>query len=69
MKKSPQPVRRMGFSVLEAAEASDLSVGTIYNRIRDGSLPSSKVGRRRIIQPRDLRQLIEAARDDRSTSD
>lgn len=43
----------------DAAAISRLSRGTIYNRIKDGSLRSVKVGKRRLIPETALRQLLQ----------
>jgi excisionase family DNA binding protein len=57
------PSDRIGLSVKEAAAAAGLSAATINRRIRDKTLPSSKVVGRRIITPQNLRAMIESGRE------
>ena len=50
---------RLGYSFKSAAEASGLSVPTLYRRAAEGKLRVTKVGRRSIIPASSLRALIE----------
>lgn len=49
---------RLAYSVLEAAAAAGLGRTTIYELIKQGRLPSRKIGKRRIIAAADLERLI-----------
>lgn len=53
---------RLGLSVTEAAEDSGLSRSTLYLLMTEGELPYSKVRGRRVIQPEDVRRLLERHR-------
>jgi excisionase family DNA binding protein len=57
-----------GFAPIDVAEAArrlGMSVSYIRKRIRDGSLPSTKVGNRHRIDPRDLERLRSPSPTDR----
>lgn len=49
---------RLAYSVTEAANAIGLGKTTLYALIGQGRLPSSKIGKRRIIRHADLEALI-----------
>ena len=49
-----QPAQRAAISVLEAAKCAGLGRTSIYKAILDKSLPSLKVGRRRLVRSDDL---------------
>ncbi len=49
---------RLALSIPEAAMATGLSRGTIYNRIADGSLRATKVVGRRLILRDDLEAFL-----------
>jgi excisionase family DNA binding protein len=57
-------VERLAYSVAEAAQAIGVSPGTIHNLIREGSLLSSRVRDRILIQREDLAQLLQSKRGD-----
>lgn len=60
----PQAVMRpdkLAYSIKEAAAALGVSKGTIYNRIRDGSLKSYKWVGRTLIRTEDLQAALDAA--------
>ncbi len=48
-------------TVQEAVQASGLSKSLIYNKIRDGELKATTVGRRRLVLWESLRSMLEAA--------
>jgi len=50
---------RYSYSIDEAVKFTGLGRTTIYRLISEGDLPSSKIGRRRIIRSSDLRALID----------
>ena len=56
--------QRLSCTIKEASKASGLGPTTIYALISDGTLESTKVGRRRLILVRSLRKLIEGDRAD-----
>jgi excisionase family DNA binding protein len=56
---------RMAYSVTEVGELLGVSLPTIYARIKDGSLRSSKFGRRRLILRADVEALFDQAEDGR----
>ena len=49
----------LSVSPIEAARLSSLGRTVIFNLMRNGELPSFKVGRRRLIRMADLRALID----------
>lgn len=49
----------LSVSPADAARASSLGRTVIFKLLRDGELPSFKVGRRRLIRMTDLRALID----------
>jgi excisionase family DNA binding protein len=53
--------RRIAYSPREAAVATSLSVRRIMRAIAAGELKSTKVGRRRIIRPRDIEEFLRRA--------
>lgn len=52
---------RLTYTIRESQEVSGLSHMTIWRRMRDGQLKSTKVGRRRLIDAHSLHQLIGIA--------
>jgi excisionase family DNA binding protein len=58
----PASVPRLGFSVEEAASASNCGRTTIFQEIREGRLKARKIGRRTIILDEDLRAWLAALR-------
>jgi hypothetical protein len=56
--KAPRPEIRM-HRISGASEKSGLSVSTLYNRIRDGSLHTVKVCGVRLIPDESLRKLLQ----------
>ena len=54
------PPLRLAYSVAEAAEATGLGRTTLYNLISSGTLPSRKIGKRRVIRRVDLEELISS---------
>lgn len=51
-------IGRLSFSVAEAAQATGLGRTMIFRLMKDGHLPSFKLGGRRLIRASDLRNLI-----------
>lgn len=52
---------RLTYTIRESQEVSGLSHMTIWRKMRDGKLKSTKVGRRRLIDAHSLHQLIGIA--------
>ncbi|MAG14037.1 MAG: hypothetical protein CMN78_05525 [Spirochaetales bacterium] len=50
--------RRITLSIPETAEISGLSIPTVNRRILDGTLPSLKIGGRRLIPVAELEKYI-----------
>ncbi len=53
-------VKRLVYSVSEAAQATTLNPKFLYQLIADGKLPVARVGRRVLIPSAALRQLVAA---------
>ena len=53
------PIDRLAYSPAEAAEVLGISRPGIYNYLRDGTLPSLKLGRRRLIRHEALVALLD----------
>lgn len=53
-------VERLAFSPTEVAEALGVSRAWVYRRIDDGTIPSTKVGGRRLITRATLDRLLGA---------
>lgn len=53
---------RLALQLGEAAQAIGISKATIYRRIADGSLPSTRVGGRRLVLRDDLLALLNGGR-------
>ena len=53
---------RLAYSVTEAATVTGLGRTTLYALMRSGTLPSLKVGKRRLIASADLESMIGQAR-------
>lgn len=63
MNSNPQPAVTMApiaLSVPQAIAMTNLSRPHIYRSIRDGSLKTMKIGRRRLIRPDDLNAWMAA---------
>jgi len=52
---------RLAWSVNEAARALGISRATVFARIADGTLPSIRLGRRRLVPVAALRAMIDVA--------
>jgi len=50
--------------MVDAANLLGLSLPTVRKLIETGQLPSSKIGRSRLIRTRDIEQLLERNRDE-----
>jgi excisionase family DNA binding protein len=61
-------VERLAISIKEAAEALGVNPYTVRNYIRDGKLIASKIGRRVLIEPSELRRLLDQGRPIEATS-
>ena len=53
-----QRLGRLAYSVREAVAVTGLGKTTLYALITSGSLPSRKIGKRRLIATADLERLI-----------
>ena len=51
---------RLSYSVHEAAMATGIGRTTLYKLIGDGTLPSTKIGGRRLIRAADLDRMLAA---------
>ena len=51
-------------TIPEVAASLSLSPWTIWRRVRDGSLPSHKIGRSRRVAESDVRRLLEETRQE-----
>jgi excisionase family DNA binding protein len=52
------PVRKRGFDAQETATIVGLSLSTVNRGVRDGSIPSTKYGNRRIISEETIESLL-----------
>ncbi len=52
----------ISYSIREAARASGLGETTLRNLIRDGELPVSEIGAKRLVKREDLERLIDTHR-------
>jgi excisionase family DNA binding protein len=59
--KTRPPVRQRGFSPEEVATITGLSVGTIRRGVADGTIPSTKYKRSRIISEETVETLLAPA--------
>jgi len=60
-----QPMPEIGqlvFNIEETAEVLRVSEKTVRRQIKDGSLPFSQIGRRIVIQRRDILGLLDSSR-------
>ena len=57
--------QRIACTISDAKTASGLGATIIYELIKDGTLESVKVGRRRLIVVRSLRRLLEGEKAER----
>lgn len=55
----PTDPPRLAYSPAEAARALGISRARLYQLIDDGTIPSIKLGRRRLIRAEALRDLLE----------
>ncbi len=61
MTEAPQNSERLVLSVAEAASLLGISRSTAYQSIKDGLIPSLKVGRVRVVVPRRaFERMLEA---------
>jgi len=60
MAKSRQPVERLSFSVAETAEALGISVRYARILVKDGTIPSFRLGGRVFVSIEELRRLTGA---------
>jgi excisionase family DNA binding protein len=49
---------KVAYSIKSASEASDIPVSTLWMYIKNGTLQSHKVGRRRLIPRESLQRLV-----------
>lgn len=59
----PFHAERLAYSVSEAASVTGLGRTTLFALIRDGQLPSRKIGNRRLIRKPDLEQFLRQTND------
>ena len=59
----PAPLR-VGYSIEEVTAALGISRAHLYNLLADGRLRSFKLGRRRLISPQALHELVARAERD-----
>jgi len=57
----PSGVARLTYTVEEVAELLDLSRGSTYASLRDGTIPAERVGRRWVISRRRLHAWLDGA--------
>jgi excisionase family DNA binding protein len=50
---------RLAYGIADAAIVSGISRSKLYELLKDGALPSVKIGARRLIRARDLAELLE----------
>ncbi|WP_371741646.1 helix-turn-helix domain-containing protein [Novosphingobium sp. 9U] len=55
------PGEILAFSIAETARRTSLSKATVWRRVRDGTIPTVMVGKRRLIPAASLRKLVGAA--------
>lgn len=53
------PVERLAYSPAEAAQALGISRARLYQLLDDGTIPSVKLGRRRLIRRQALADLLD----------
>ena len=61
MSKNAENYWRLVYSIREAAQATGLSLATLYRLISDGRLKTVKIGARRLIPVAALTALLDAA--------
>lgn len=59
------PIERKAISVREAAESLSISKSQVHNLIRDGRLRASRLGRRVLVSPTAVDELLDNATDAR----
>lgn len=63
LRNDPVPLdEKMVWDVRDAARATGLSARTLQQAIAAGALPSIKVGRRRLLDPSDVRAWLNSQR-------
>lgn len=60
------PIARRAISVREAAESLSISKSQVHNLIRDGRLRASRLGRRVLVSPAAVDELLDNATDARA---
>ena len=58
--RKPESPNKRAFSPSETASHLSVSLPYVWNLIKDGKLPSRKLGKRRLILARDLDAFIES---------
>lgn len=58
-KRHAAAIQKLSYSVESACEATELSRTRIFAAMADGSLPSFRVGKRRMISAKALHEFIE----------
>ena len=60
----PSPLTKLVYSINEVAELLGVSRSLTYDLIRNGKLPSFKIGHRRLIAAEDVSALIQSLREE-----
>jgi excisionase family DNA binding protein len=55
----PRPLDKLGLTVEQAAQRANVPVSWIRQVVKDGRLPSLKLGHYRRIKPADLERFVE----------
>ena len=59
MTRNHQVTERAVYTPAEVCELLGLARGTVYKRLKDGSIPSQKFGRRILISREAIRRLLD----------
>ena len=59
--KEPQEVERIGVSADDAAVMLGVSVRTVWKLAKDGTVRTSKIGRRTVFSVQSLREIVDGS--------